>query len=232
MTDPRMSLTERLRERREDLTKANPDYKQGAIGKRLPGSPKQSTVSLYEREPERMIPHGPAFAEAFFREYGFSESEAASMTLELFSEYARVLGVGKSDGATIVRGNQQVNVYATGTGPAWADDEVIEVLSIAGLPSSAVPYIGLKAMGDSMVPYLHRGDVAIVLRDEGSAKPGVCCGVWMADDGCVVKEFVQELPDGRLLLRSYNPDVEENRYFVAPLGSRILGPVVKRVLDG
>lgn len=232
MTDPRMSLRERLRERREDLTKMDPKYTQGEIGKRLPGSPKQSTVSLYEREPERLIAHGPAYAETFFREYGFSEGEVASLTLELFSEYARALGLSKADSTVIVRGNQRVKVYATGTGPPWADDEVLEVLDIPGLPPSATPYVGLKAMGDSMSPYLRRGDVAVILRDEGAVKPGDCCGIWIADDGCIVKEFVQELPDGRLLLKSYNPAPGEHQYFPAPLGSRILGPVVKRVLDG
>lgn len=232
--DRRLSISERLTQRREDSWPTGAKIKQPDIGKAMVPPIEQSTVSQYEKKPEKLLRRGAVYAAAFIRQYGFPEWEVQEMVAELFkeqlAEQKQVLG--KSHATVVVRGNQDVNVYATGTGPPWADEEVLETVTIAGLPPSATPYLGLKAMGNSMKPYLSMGDTAIILRDDGAVNPGDCCGIWIADDGCIVKEFVQELPDGRLLLRSYNPEPGESEYFTAPIGSRILGPVVKRVLDG
>lgn len=124
-----------------------------------------------------------------------------------------------------------VNVYGTGTGPAWGDTDILDTLFIPGLKPNH-NYIGLKAHGDSMTPYLSKGEVAFILRDEGSVQPGDYCAVWLSNDGCVIKRLVQGLDDGTLLLESLNPPQGENRYFQAPDGSRILGKVVHRLLKG
>lgn len=124
-----------------------------------------------------------------------------------------------------------INVYGAGTGPAWGDTDILDTLYIPGLKANH-DYIGLKATGDSMSPYLTHGDVAIIHRDEGTVQPGDYCAVWLSDDGCVVKRLVQELDDGTLLLESLNPSNGEPRYFQAPPGSRVLGKVIHRLLNG
>lgn len=231
MTARRITLTDRLRERREDLVQNDPTrYTQAGIGARMHPALKQATVSLYEREPERLIPHGPTYAITFFNQYGFADEEAIAMARELFAEHTRVLGIGRGETAMVVDFGQLVYSYWAGTGPAWGDDEVVEKLIIPGLIDDGRQYVGLKATGDSMAPYLRKGDTAIVLRDEGSVRPGDCVGIWLADDGCVIKRFVQEL-GGLIILESLNPAPGEDRYFQAPLGSRILGRVVKRLLN-
>jgi len=194
---------------------------------------KQATVSAYEREPERLIPYGTTYAHQFFRAYGFTEEEAADMVRELFRDYMRALEPTDRDATIRVTGGTTINVYETGTGPAWGDTDVVERLYLPGLTEAHQgQYIGLKAMGDSMDPYLRRGDTAVILRDEGAVQAGDFCAVWLADDGCVVKRLVRELPDGTLLLESLNPHVESERFFSAPLGSRVLGKVVRRVVEG
>lgn len=127
---------------------------------------------------------------------------------------------------------RRVEVYPAGTGPAWDLEEALDPL---WLPADLYPgkaMIGLKAMGDSMSPYLPVGAIAVIVHDDGMVEPGDYCGVRMADDGVVVKRFVRELGAGELLLESLNPGPNEKRLFTAPLGSRIIGPVVRRVLDG
>lgn len=127
---------------------------------------------------------------------------------------------------------RRVEVYPAGTGPAWDLEEALEPL---WLPADLFPgkaMIGLRAMSASMVPYLPEGAIAVIVHDDGLVTPGDYVGVRMADDGVVVKRFVRELGDGELLLESLNPGKDEERLFTAPLGSRIIGPVVRRVLDG
>lgn len=231
----KMTISERLREKRGDGVGANDArarLTQGAIGKRLEPPIQQSTVSSYEREPEKLLPYGPSFARQFFAAYGFEQNEVDDLVRELFAEHVRALGVGRTETAIVVGAGVAINVYAAGTGPAWGDTDVLERFEVPGLPKADAEYIGLKATGHSMEPYLRRGDTAIVLRDEGAVRPGDYCAVWLADDGCVVKRFVQELDDGTLILESLNPERAEERVFRAPLGSRILGPVVKRLLNG
>lgn len=231
MTKTHTRLTERLREKREDGASLDRSYyQQGAIGARLNPPIKQATVSQYEREPERLLSRGPEFALQFFREYGFTEPEAQALTRELFADVARLFsGDAPQETAVVITDGGWVNVYAAGTGPAWGDTDVLETVFIPGLKPGT--HIGLKATGDSMAPYLKRGDTAIVLRDDGAVEPGDYCAVWLADDGCVIKRFVRELGDGTLLLESLNPPSEAERYFAAPMGSRVLGKVVNRLLS-
>ena len=125
----------------------------------------------------------------------------------------------------------QINVYGAGTGPAWGDTDILEILYIPGLKPDR-DYIGLRATGDSMSPYLSKGEVAVIHRDEGSVQPGDYAAVWLSNDGCVIKRLVQELDDGTLLLESLNPPDGEPRYFQAPDGSRVLGKVIHRLLKG
>ncbi len=125
----------------------------------------------------------------------------------------------------------QINVYGAGTGPAWGDTDILETLYIPGLKPDR-DYIGLRATGDSMSPYLSKGEVAVIHRDEGSVQPGDYAAVWLSNDGCVIKRLVQELDDGTLLLESLNPPDGEPRYFQAPDGSRVLGKVIHRLLKG
>lgn len=133
---------------------------------------------------------------------------------------------------SVVSLGQTVKVYAAGTGPAWEDDDVLEVVAIPDDIYPGIPKVGLKAMGESMEPYLPKGAVAVIVLDDGMVNPGDYCGVWLHGDGVVIKRFVQEGQGGELLLESLNPDPGESRFFVAPLGSRVMGKVVTRVLYG
>lgn len=135
------------------------------------------------------------------------------------------------DSDLVLSDGVQINVYGAGTGPAWGDTDILETLYIPGLKPDR-DYIGLRATGDSMSPYLSKGEVAVIHRDEGSVQPGDYAAVWLSNDGCVIKRLVQELDDGTLLLESLNPPDGEPRYFQAPDGSRVLGKVIHRLLKG
>ncbi len=127
---------------------------------------------------------------------------------------------------------RRVEVYPAGTGPAWDDEVALEPL---WLPADLYPdkrLVGLRAMSSSMEPYLPEGAIAVIVHDDGLVNPGDFCGIRMSDDGVVVKRFVRELENGILLLESLNPEPDEERLFTAPLGSRVFGPVVRRVLEG
>lgn len=126
---------------------------------------------------------------------------------------------------------RRVDVYPAGTGPAWDLEEALEPLYLPADLYSGKELIGLRAMSGSMEPYLPEGAIAVILHDDGLVKPGDFCGVRMSDDGVVVKRFVRELDGGVLLLESLNPEPGEDRLFTAPLGSRIIGKVVRRVLQ-
>jgi len=220
--DPSLSLSQKLREKREDR-----GLTQEEIGRRLNPPMKQATVSTYERDPGKLRQRGAQFAISFFEAYGFTRTEAVEFTRQLFEEVTELLQPRRTEGLTVVSGGTTINVYAAGTGPAWGDTEVLEQFFLPGIKGQ---HIGLKATGDSMAPYLHKGDIAIVLCDDGAVAPGDMCAVWLADDGCVVKRFVAEHPNGALLLESLNPDDPAERFFTAPMGSRVIGKVVRRLL--
>lgn len=224
VNDPRLSLSEKLREKREDT-----GVTQDEIGRALQPPMKQATVSTYERDPGKLVPRGIDFAISFFRAYGFSESEARQLTRQVFPGLDDLFEPSSSEGLVPITEGSYINVYSAGTGPAWGDTEVLERVFIPGLTEGQ--HIGLKATGDSMDPYLKRGDTAIVLCDDGAVKRGDMCAVWLADDGCVIKRLVAETADGLLLLESLNPTDPSERYFSAPLGSRVIGKVVKRLVD-
>lgn len=127
---------------------------------------------------------------------------------------------------------RRVEVYPAGTGPAWDLEDALD--PPLHLPADLYPekqLVGLKAMGNSMAPYLPAGAIAVIVHDDGMVAPGDYCGVRMSDDGVVVKRFVRELEDGALLLESLNPDPGEERLFTAPLGSRVIGKVVRRIFE-
>lgn len=124
-----------------------------------------------------------------------------------------------------------VPVYPAGTGPAWDLEEVLETLMLPVDLYRGKELLGLRAMSASMEPYLPEGAIAVIVHDDGMVEPGDFCGIRMADDGVVVKRFVRELEGGLLLLESLNPGPDEERLFTAPLGSRVIGKVVRRVLQ-
>ena len=117
-----------------------------------------------------------------------------------------------------------------GAGPPWYQDEA-ETITLA-LPELKYPRDKLfvvRIVGDSMSPYLEDGDLAVVYQDPGLAAKGKAVAVWLADDGVVIKRFLGETEDGLLYLGNDNPAYPP---FLAPLGSRVIGVVVKRVKEG
>jgi len=221
------SIRERLEEQRRDK-----GLRQDEIGLRVNPPIKQQTVSKYERDLGSLKERGPDFVTEFFQAYEFTEAEVVELLGALFSSLTNLLTGRYSTDLVVVANGTYINVYAAGTGPAWGDDQVLERLYIPGLNGEEGEFIGLKATGDSMAPYLKRGETAIIRRDDGLVNDGDYCAVWLADDGCVIKRLVRELDNGVLLLESLNPPPGEDRYFEAPLGSRVLGKVVRRVTDG
>lgn len=127
---------------------------------------------------------------------------------------------------------RMVKVYPAGTGPTWDLEEILETIYLPESVFATTRLLGLKAMSTSMEPYLPQGSTAVIALDDGLVAEGDFCGIRLADEGVVIKRFVKELENGGLLLESLNPDPGEERFFVAPIGSRIMGKVVRRVLEG
>src|SRR5690625_898171 len=170
--------------------------------------------------------------EALRRAYGVSREEWESATGLHVPVTAAPPERTSGSHYTAVPLTRRVEVYPAGTGPAWDLEDALE--PPLHLPADLYPdkqLVGLKAMGNSMAPYLPAGAIAVIVHDDGMVAPGDYCGVRMSDDGVVVKRFVRELEDGALLLESLNPDPGEERLFTAPLGSRVIGKVVRRIFE-
>lgn len=110
-------------------------------------------------------------------------------------------------------------------------DEAVDTVDVPIDNGGSYRVIGLRIHGDSMKPYLEPGDTAFVACEPSLIKPGRAIGIYLPDSGSVVKEYVRTLPSGEILLRSMN-SVDEADYFVAPIGARVYGPVVKRLKGG
>lgn len=218
--NPFEALSKELKEQRLDK-----NINQTVVGRVL--GMQQQTVSTHESTPEKIIGKGPEFTTEFLRLYKFTEKRIGQVLREFFPSTAEVFEATYEP--MHPDSFQRVNIYAAGTGPAWGDEEVLEEMVITGLDGT--DYIGLRATGESMTPYLNRGDIAIVKCDDGIVAPGDYVAVWFSDDGCVVKRFVAEVSD-TLMLESLNPGPTEDRVFTAPPGSRVLGKVVRRLLGG
>lgn len=223
MSNRPAALTAKLESKRLDK-----GIRQGEIAERL--SLSQQTVSIYERFPSRLKAKDAEFAVDFFHAYGFTLEEAHQLARELFADMAQVLSLS---GDTIPeKDGGAIPVYAAGTGPAWEDADVLERLFIPGLTGAeSGKYIALRAMGESMRPYLDKGDIAIVLCDDGVVAHGDYVAVWLSNDGCVIKRLVTVVEED-LILESLNPGIDEPSVFKAPPGSRVLGKVTQRLLAG
>ncbi len=215
--DSSLRLSETLREQLKDK-----------VGRSLNPPIAQATISLYERDAGKLVQCGAPFAIPFFEANGLTGENAVDVARQLIENLAALLRPRSSEGLPDVTEGRVINVYAAGKGPAWGDTEVLEQVSIPGIEGDRS--IGLMASGDSMAPYLWRGDIAIVECDDGLETPGDMCAVWIADDGCVIERLVAEHPNGALLLESINPNGPAERFFTAPMGSRVIGKVVRRLL--
>lgn len=134
--------------------------------------------------------------------------------------------------ATEVGLDLQIPVYPAGAGPALDDATALEFVKMP-LSGNGGSYkiVGLKVHGDSMSPYLEHGDTAFIACEASLIRPGKAIGVYIPEIGSVVKNYVRTEEDGRLLLQSLNaPD--DGEFFVAPLDSRIYGPVIHRLKRG
>ena len=231
MVDKGLTLGEQLRMKREDRRASDPDYSQENIAARLGRGFSQPTLSKIERGYKPAEELHPRDLQRLLDAYGFTSLEVAELAdayrLELFGEQPHLSSFQTDTQVPL----QEVPVYPAGTGPAWELDDVMDVVGVPASVAPGVRKIGLRAMSNSMTPYLPKGAVAVVALDDGMVKPGDFCGVWLHDAGVVVKRFVREAGN-ELLLESLNPEPGEERIFVAPLGSRIMGKVVKRVMDG
>lgn len=120
-----------------------------------------------------------------------------------------------------------VPVYAASTGPKF--DE-IEAVGYAPMPTEATTgdVIGLRVSGMTMCPYLDDGETAYVEMNSGAIEPGTAIGLHLPGVGSVVRNFVQMMPDGGIVLESLNPTKGEPRVFVAHEFT-VYGPVVSRL---
>lgn len=169
---------------------------------------KQSTVSVYERDPGRLSKHSPDFVTAFLREYKFSDDEAQRLTAELFlATYGGVLRfvLDSSDTLTpptITQGRRNIPVYShVGAGPGGEDGVVLRYLEIDESEPGDVAY---EVNGHSMEPEIPHGSTVVVKR--GSYQLGDIVVAWVPDEGMVVKRLTVSTPEQRAVLSSENPD--------------------------
>ena len=231
LTSERLNLGKFLKERREELQETSGQFSQIDVALELGVS--QPQISKLERGGVDVTRWPSRQQWALLKAYRYTDKEALAVAeqfaLDIPPRQPSIMNL-QTDAPQVL--GRAVHVYPAGTGPTWDLDEVLETIY---LPEGSYPnqsVIGLKAMSDSMDPYLPKYATAIIILDDGLVKPGDFCGIRMADDGVVVKRFVKELPGGLLLLESLNPGPGEDRFFTAPLGSRIMGKVDQRLLKG
>ena len=122
-----------------------------------------------------------------------------------------------------------INVYGAGTGPAWGDTDILDTLYIPGLKANH-DYIGLKATGDSMSPYLTHGTSPSSTETKAPSTRRLLRR--LAQRRMRRKTPRQRNRRRHPPLESLNPSNGEPRYFQAPPGSRVLGKVIHRLLNG
>ena len=123
VTDKRMTIRERLKEKRTDLGK-----NQGDIGKAL--GYEQGSISLFERDTARLRRKGVSFARNLFKAYGFDENEASQLVYELFKDELSTLK-GTAQLAVRAKGPtvQYAGIVSAGRlGNSFTEDEVTEVM--------------------------------------------------------------------------------------------------------
>lgn len=239
-SDATMSVSEKLAERLEDLRPTG--YSQEDVAEalaRITGQFSQQSVSRYQKNPLMLINKGVNFMKIFFAAYQFSEPEVNDLISQVVTEWfskkraeyaAYIPNRGESDDVSTVMLGVSIPVYPAGSGPAWALDDVLETIQVPEAYRRYERLVGLRAMGTSMEPYLPKGAIAVIALDDGLCQPGDHCAVWLHGDGVVIKRFVAEMEDGRLMLESLNPEPGDPRVFPAPAGSRVMGKVVGRHL--
>jgi SOS-response transcriptional repressor LexA len=227
------SLGKLLKQRRDDLEGSANEVKQEDVAAAV--GVVQSYISKLERGAlDKTIPKWKGDRVwKLLKAYKFDDNEVFGVIkrfdLDFPPRQPRLANFQTDQPVALTR---EVMVYAAGTGPAWDLDDVLEIVFVPGDLYPNHDLLGLKAMSRSMEPYLPKGAIAVVVLDDGFCKEGDYCGIRIHGDGVVIKRYVKDLGNGELLLESLNPDPNEESFFVAPLGSRVMGKVVKRLLDG
>lgn len=201
---PYRPVRERLEEQRLDA-----GLKQGEIGARLDPPLPQSTVSLYEREPHRLIDKGPEFALLFVAAYGFEETEASHIVRELFAEYVELFGShgASNDSIQVPGGMVMVPIVGLANG-GRPDDYALPVDPKLLRGDNTRAY---QVQGNSMEIGEREGirDGTWVLVDTGTTEPvnGKVFLLEIIGDGMTVKRL-RSVGDGWLFL-SDNPNASE-----------------------
>ena len=122
VVEPKLTLRQKLATKRLDM-----GLTQGEIGEVL--GIEQATVSLYERNPNKLKKAGLDFAVKFIRAYGFTASEADMLAKELFSdilEHFSLPGRGVTDKGPKVRLLGEIGAGLS-TGAAAGDSTLVSV---------------------------------------------------------------------------------------------------------
>lgn len=121
---------------------------------------------------------------------------------------------------------RRVKVYRSVSDTSnWRDEEVVAVF---GLPARDVPQqtAGVEITDDRMSPYLDAYETAFV--ELGSTpRPGDKVAVYEPGEGRVVR-LLKHREGERLMLEMLNPSPNEQRRYLAPRGTKLLGRVVWR----
>lgn len=151
-------------------------------------------------------------------------------------ELLRVIGLFADESAvrsnaTVIPLERIVPVYPAGAGPALDDVTAVEYVPIPRQIGGSYEVFGLKAVGNSMSPYLRNGEIALIAAEPSLAEPGKKIGVYIPHEGHQIKELVEIDDTGNIWLRSLNPADDEPTVFRAPEGTIIKGRVIKRLKD-
>lgn len=212
------SLTEKLKDKRLDM-----GLKQGEIGEGL--GIDQTTVSLLERNPRRLIPKGADFAISFFAAYKFSEIRARELARELFGEEIQQLykGFGNVKNPTSdfpVTSNVLVSVSAL-------DKSITEVRQVpkaflGGYAAADCAYLAVtdKTLADEVMrDMLEAGDDLYVYKGNApiEGKPAIyeCNGLF-----AIVKFEMQEKESVKSLDGEYLSIIELKN---CDLAGRVIG---------
>lgn len=122
-------------------------------------------------------------------------------------------------------------VYSTGAGRKYSEDEdpVGVDLTLEELERRFPNVLRVRVEGDCLEPLIHEGATVYVVPEPALAAAGHPVLVWFAGNGRKLGFLFEPRPDGDHVLIQTNPMAGEKRVVVAPVGSTIIGPVVRIV---
>jgi transcriptional regulator with XRE-family HTH domain len=127
----------------------------------------------------------------------------------------------------------EVPYYRTGAGPAIEEDQPAGTIRVSRDQQAKYPRaMYVRVDGDCMVPLYPVGWFAVVIPDLALWHPGADALVWLAGNGRKLCKVIETREDGDHWCWQPNPAPGEDRHFLAPVGSRVLGVAIDCVRGG